>query len=162
MDSHLISQAVIATPFGRIALSTEGENISRIDFLPSDAELIAANNPLLGEAARQIAAYFAEPKFVFDLPYQLHGTPHQLKVWQAIADIPAGEVLSYAAIAHQIPSAPRAIGGACGRNPIPVIIPCHRVVAAKGLGGFNANRNGLDWLPIKRWLLQHEGVVYAN
>ena len=54
------------------------------------------------------------------------------------------------------------IGGACGRNPIPVIIPCHRVVAAKGLGGFNANRNGLDWLPIKRWLLQHEGVLYAD
>lgn len=162
MHLRLVSQAVIATPFGRIGLSVEGENISQVDFLPAGAELIAATHPLLREAERQIAAYFSEPKFIFDLPYELSGTPHQLKVWQVIAAIPAGEVVSYAAIAKQIASAPRAIGGACGRNPIPVIIPCHRVVAAKGLGGFNANRNGLDWLPIKRWLLQHEGVVYAD
>ena len=162
MPLRSISQAVIATPFGRMGLSVEGEKISQVDFLPAGAELIAGTHPLLREAERQISAYFADPKFVFDLPYELSGTSHQLKVWQAIAAIPSGEVLSYAAIAKQIASAPRAIGGACGRNPIPVIIPCHRVVAAKGLGGFNANRNGLDWLPIKRWLLQHEGVVYAG
>jgi methylated-DNA-[protein]-cysteine S-methyltransferase len=162
MSLRSVSQAIIATPFGRIGLSAEGENICQVDFLPVGTELIAAGDPLLREAERQFSAYFADPSFAFDLPYELSGTPHQLKVWQAIAAIPSGEVLSYAAIAKLIASAPRAIGGACGRNPIPVIIPCHRVVAAKGLGGFNANRNGLDWLPIKRWLLQHEGVVYAD
>lgn len=162
MPLRSTSQAVIATPFGRIGLRAEGDHLSQVDFLVASAEIIPATHPLLREAERQIAAYFKEPQFVFDLPYELNGTPHQLKVWQAIAAIPSGEVVSYAAIAKQIASAPRAIGGACGRNPIPVVIPCHRVVAAKGLGGFNANRNGLDWLPIKRWLLQHEGVVYAD
>ena len=154
--------AIIATPFGRLGLSAEAERLSAVDFLPADAALQSGNHPLLEEAERQISAYFADPHFVFDLPYQLAGTTHQLKVWDAIAQIPAGKVFSYADIASQIGSAPRAIGGACGRNPLPIIIPCHRVVAAKGLGGFNANRNGLDWLPIKRWLLRHEGLIYAE
>jgi len=157
-----ISHAIIATPFGRLGLSVAAEQLTAVDFLPADAALLRASHPLLSEAERQISAYFNHPNFVFDLPYQLTGTAHQLKVWEAIAQIPAGKVQSYAHIATQIESAPRAIGGACGRNPLPIIIPCHRVVAAKGLGGFNANRNGLDWLPIKRWLLRHEGVVYAD
>lgn len=162
MSTQSVSHAIIATPFGRVGLWAEAEQLSGLDFLPANEALQPASHPLLREAERQIAAYFANPHFVFDLPYQLAGTVHQLKVWDAIAHIPAGQVSSYANIAKQIGSAPRAIGGACGRNPLPIIIPCHRVVAAKGLGGFNANRNGLDWLPIKRWLLRHEGVVYAD
>ncbi|MCB5197391.1 methylated-DNA--[protein]-cysteine S-methyltransferase [Deefgea salmonis] len=153
------SDAVIATPFGRIGLSLIGDSLSAVDFLVAATPLKTSHHPLLHEAKRQISAYFNEPKFVFDLPYQLNGTPHQLKVWQAIAQIPAGEVLTYSEIARRCASSPRAVGGACGRNPMPLLIPCHRVVAMHGLGGFNANRNGLDWLPIKRWLLQHEGVI---
>nr|WP_314901770.1 methylated-DNA--[protein]-cysteine S-methyltransferase [uncultured Deefgea sp.] len=162
MSIDLMSHAVIATPFGRLGLWVEAERLKAVDFLPSHETLLTAHHPLLRETEQQIAAYFRNPDFVFDLPYQLQGTAHQLKVWEAIAAIPAGAVTSYAAIASQIGSAPRAIGGACGRNPLPVIIPCHRVVAAKGFGGFNANRNDLDWLPIKRWLLRHEGLIYAE
>lgn len=154
--------AIIATPFGRLGLWAEDDRLSAVDFLPADTPLQPSTHPLLCEAERQISAYFADSHFVFDLPYRLIGTAHQMKVWDAIAQIPPGNVLSYANIASQIGSAPRAIGGACGRNPLPIIIPCHRVVAAKGLGGFNANRNGLDWLPIKRWLLRHEGLIYAE
>lgn len=162
MTTQILSHAIIATPFGRLGLWAAAELLSAVDFLPADTAVQATTHPLLREAERQITAYFANPHFVFDLPYQLAGTAHQLKVWDAIAQIPAGKVLTYAQIAAQIGSAPRAIGGACGRNPLPIIIPCHRVVAAKGLGGFNANRNGLDWLPIKRCLLRHEGVIYAD
>lgn len=157
-----ISHSIIAAPFGRLGLWVEAEQLKAVDFLSADVPLQASSHPLLIEAERQIQAYFANPHFEFDLPYQLNGTAHQLKVWDAIAQIQAGKVQSYAQIASQIGSAPRAIGGACGRNPLPIIVPCHRVVAAQGLGGFNANRNGQDWLPIKRWLLRHEGLDYAD
>lgn len=150
--------AVISSPVGPIGLAERNERLVLVEFLPSSSPLQMAHGTLLQEAAYQLAAYFQDPFFIFDLPWALSVSEHQSKVLDEIAMIPIGQLTTYAEIAKRIYSSPRAVGGACGRNPLPLLIPCHRVVAAAGLGGFNAGRNGVDWLPIKRWLLKHEGV----
>lgn len=118
--------------------------------LPGDAQ---RGHTLLDTAKQQLAAYFAGERAVFDLPLAPAGTAFQLRVWQALRDIPAGETRSYGEIAAGIgrPSASRAVGAANGANPIGIIVPCHRVVGADGtLTGY---AGGLDR---KRWLLAHE------
>ncbi|MBY0443616.1 MAG: methylated-DNA--[protein]-cysteine S-methyltransferase [Burkholderiales bacterium] len=155
---NLDSYAVISSPVGHLGLATRNEHLVLVEFLPSSSSLQMATSPLLQDAACQLDAYFQDPLFVFNLPWALSVTEHQKKVLDAIAAIPVGQLKTYADISQCISSSPRAVGGACGRNPLPLLIPCHRVVAATGLGGFNAGRNGVDWLPIKRWLLNHEGV----
>ncbi|QLG89777.1 methylated-DNA--[protein]-cysteine S-methyltransferase [Chitinibacter bivalviorum] len=146
-------------PFGAIEVIASENALVRLDFLSGQVVETAPANALLRETQQQLFAYAQNAKFQFDLPLRLDGTVHQLKVWHAIADIPVGATRRYLDIAQQIQSSPRAVGGACGRNPLPIVIPCHRIVAAHGLGGFNANRNGVDWMPIKRWLLAHEGII---
>ncbi len=99
-----------------------------------------------------------EPNFIFDLCLHISGTTHQQRVWQAIQAIPSGKTSSYAEIAMQLHSAPRAVGRACGANRIPIVIPCHRVISKNGgLGGFMNASDG-DPLVIKRWLLRHEST----
>nr|WP_199067453.1 methylated-DNA--[protein]-cysteine S-methyltransferase [Chromobacterium sp. ASV5] len=148
--------AIVAAPFGPLGVACEAGAVTRFEFLPQGtAPRPAAPGSLAWEAARQVQAYCADPAFVFDLPYRLQGTPHQLRVWEQIAAIPLGEVLRYQDIAVRLASSARAVGGACGRNPLPLIIPCHRVVASGGLGGFNQS-TGDETLNIKRWLLRHE------
>ncbi|MDF7676189.1 methylated-DNA--[protein]-cysteine S-methyltransferase [Neisseriaceae bacterium ESL0693] len=115
--------------------------------------------PLSGYWAQQLDAYFGHQPYTFDAPVLAYGTPFQHRVWQAIAQIPYGQVASYGDIARQIGSHPRPVGIACGKNPLPIIIPCHRVVAAQGLGGFSSGWNNRD-LAIKRWLLHHEGAQW--
>lgn len=111
--------------------------------------------PLLLEAKRQLESYFDGTLARFTLPLAPDGTPFQRRVWAAMQTIPQGETRRYRDLAAMVDSGPRAIGGACGRNPIPVIIPCHRVLAANGLGGYS----GLDGLDTKRALLRLEGVA---
>ena len=107
---------------------------------------------------RQLLAYIDDAQACFDLPVATNGTPFEDRVWREIAAIPAGQVRTYGAIATAIRSMPRAVGGACGRNPLPLLIPCHRVVAAGGrLGGFMGGKEH-DPLAVKRWLLRHEGA----
>ncbi|MDR0233332.1 MAG: methylated-DNA--[protein]-cysteine S-methyltransferase [Zoogloeaceae bacterium] len=105
-----------------------------------------------------LEVWLRNPRYSFDLPVVLKGTEFQRRVWAKIAAIPCGETLSYAEIAQRLDSSPRAVGGACGANPIPILIPCHRVIAKNGgLTGFAHARTG--WMPeIKRWLLAREGV----
>lgn len=118
------------------------------------------NLPLLtGIWANKLDAYFAGKLQNFAYPPSTSGTPFQQKVWQAIAAIPYGQVISYGDIARLIGSSPRAVGQACGRNPLPIIIPCHRVVSAGGLGGFSLSNQDFE-LNIKRWLLTHEGATW--
>jgi len=150
------TRAVLASPIGSLALEENAGALTRIEFLGERAAILAPVSPLLRETALQLAAYFADPHFQFDLPLRLEGTDFRQKVWASIAAIPCGQVISYSELARRVESAPRAVGGACGANPLPLIVPCHRVVAMKGLGGFNAHKDGVDWLPIKRWLLNHE------
>ncbi|MFC7418792.1 methylated-DNA--[protein]-cysteine S-methyltransferase [Iodobacter arcticus] len=152
------SYAVISSPVGHLGLAERDEHLVLVEFLPKSLPLQLAISPLLQHVARQLEAYFQNPSFTFDLPWALSVSEHQKKVLAEIAAIPVGQLQTYADISKRIHSSPRAVGGACGRNPLPLLIPCHRVVAATGLGGFNAGRHGVDWLPIKRWLLSHEGV----
>lgn len=148
-------KSVFAAPTFSLAILIEGEELARLDFLPPQAET-RGNTPLSREAARQLRAWLADPGFVFDLPLQARGTPFQRRVWQAIATIPAGQTRTYGELARALSSSPRAVGQACGANPCPIVVPCHRVVAASGQpGGFSHTRGGWP-LDIKHWLLAHE------
>ena len=154
-------QAKLATPFALLGIRTEEDWLTGIDYLPldtSDTSPLAPKNPLAREVCKQLQAYLADPGFAFDLSLHISGTTHQRRVWQAIQEIPCGKTRSYADIAAQLHSAPRAVGQACGANRIPIIIPCHRVIAKNGgLGGFMHASDGAP-LTIKRWLLHHERV----
>ncbi|MBL8396422.1 MAG: methylated-DNA--[protein]-cysteine S-methyltransferase [Candidatus Accumulibacter sp.] len=149
-------QAVVAAPRFNLGVCCDQAEIHCIAFLPPGAE-VAPHNALAAEAARQLAAYLADPEYAFVLPLRASGTPFQRRVWQEIAAIPKHQTRSYGEIARLLRNAPRAVGQACGRNPFPVVVPCHRVLATGGgLGGFARHRDGF-LLDVKRWLLAHEG-----
>ena len=103
----------------------------------------------------QLEHYLLDPEFRFSLQLKHGGTKHQRAVWSQMRRIRPGRTMSYGEIAARLGSGPRAVGQACGANPIPLVIPCHRVVASAGLGGF-AHRDGGFPLTVKRWLLNHE------
>ena len=147
--------AIIDAPFGQLRLIANHDILTGIDFLLEHEPTIKPATPVLKETERQLRAYFKNPHHRFNLAMRLDGTPFQLKVWQALCDIPPGDPLTYGQLAKKLATAPRAVGGACGANPIPVIVPCHRVVSAGGLGGFMGTRY-LGSLNIKSWLLAHE------
>jgi methylated-DNA-[protein]-cysteine S-methyltransferase len=152
-------QAILETPFGVLGIRTGEGLVKEISYLPDSVEVLAPNDKLSKEAVRQVRAYLHDPSFVFDLPLHPVGSAFQQRVWQAIRAIPCGEVRSYGAVARAISSAPRAVGQACGANWFPLVIPCHRVIASAGLGGFGGSGepDGRH-LRIKRWLLRHEGA----
>ncbi len=149
-------QAKIKIPCAVLGLRTAEGALTGVDFLPLQTALLAPGDAFTRRVCDQIAAYVRDPDFQFDVPLRLSATPHQGKVWQALRAIPRGQALTYGALAQQIGSSPRAVGGACGDNPIPLFIPCHRVVAKNGAGGFMHHASGAP-LGIKQWLLRHEG-----
>lgn len=158
VDSIKIYQAKLLTPFAVLGIRTEEDWLTDIDYLPVDTPILAPQTLLAKEVCRQLQAYLTEPDFMFDLSLHISGTTHQQRVWQAIQAIPSGETSSYAEIAMQLHSAPRAVGRACGANRIPIVIPCHRVISKNGgLGGFMNSSDG-NPLEIKRWLLRHEST----
>ena len=143
-------QLSLHTPLGEVTISEENGAIVALDWgrgRDQDA------TPLLRQARDQLQDYFDGKRLSFDLPLAPEGSPFQKRVWTALCAIPAGETRSYADIARAIGSAPRAVGGANGANPIPLFIPCHRVIAADGsLGGYS----GGDGPATKRYLLDLE------
>jgi methylated-DNA-[protein]-cysteine S-methyltransferase len=151
-------QAKLKVPFGVLGIRCTDDALTGIDFLPLRAAPQSPQSAFARKVCKQLSAYFADPGFRFDLPLQTGGTAHQNKVWQAMRAIPSGQVLSYGDLAAQIGSSPLAVGQACGNNPIPVVIPCHRVVGKAGIGGFAKHRDG-RMVDIKRWLLAHEGAL---
>lgn len=153
-------QAVLPAPFGRLGVRTSGGLLDEIVFLESGAEL-APRGAAAERVCAQITRYLDDPEFRFDLPLASRGTPFQRRVWRAIAAIDPGRTRSYGEIARELASAPRAVGQACGANPVPLVIPCHRVLAAAGIGGFANHDRGFH-LSVKRWLLEHEGAVPAR
>jgi methylated-DNA-[protein]-cysteine S-methyltransferase len=150
--------AIVAAPFGAIGIRTQAGVVRELVYLPPTFDEMAASDPLAEQAARQVARYLVEPDYRFDLPLAEVGTDFQRKVWRVIAAIPRGDVLTYGQVAKHIHSAPRAVGQACGANWFPLVIPCHRVTAAGGLGGFSHHDETGFHLGVKRWLLAHEGV----
>jgi methylated-DNA-[protein]-cysteine S-methyltransferase len=151
-----MSHALVDTPLGPIGLSWEGETLTQVDLEPDTGRVEAGATP--PEAfRRQLTQYFKDGCGTFDLPLVLQGTEFQRRVWSLLRAIPAGETRTYGALARELGSAPRAVGQACRANPLPIVVPCHRVVGAQGLGGFAGDTSGRR-LAVKRWLLRHEGV----
>ena len=159
MRADLCWEAVIAFPKMTVAVATRGGRVAEIRYLPPGTPPLAPANALAERAARQLERYRGDPDAVFDLPLLVEGSDFQRRVWDALREIPRGRTLTYGELARKLGSegveAPRAVGQACGDNRLPIVIPCHRVVAASGVGGF-AHSTGGYLLEAKRWLLMHE------
>ncbi len=155
MDYQAKLAAPFGVPFGVLGIRCERYALTGIEFLAPGATPQLPVNAFARTACEQLMAYFEDAEFHFDLPLKFNGTAHQTKVWQAMSVIPSGQTRYYSDLALQLDSSPRAVGQACGSNPIPIVIPCHRVVSKAGLGGFMRHASGTS-LDIKRWLLAHE------
>jgi len=151
--------AVMQTPFGALGIRLDDDAIEEIVFLPPGTPARAPNHPAAVKACDEIGRYLANPAYrIKSLPLKPRGTEFQRRVWNAIAAIPHGRTRRYGELAAELKSAARAVGQACGANPHPLVVPCHRVVGAQGLGGFAHAGEGF-LLDIKRWLLAHEGAA---
>lgn len=180
----MMHSVIISSPVGALALEvSEDENLRGIELLPRGREMdleassefrcrlsggtasrewivdaYAGNFPInspIVDVIYQLGRYFQDPGWRFRFPLALEGTPFQRRVWRALQSIPSGQTISYGMLAARIGSCARAVGSACRKNPIPIVIPCHRVVGARGPGGFMGSRTG-EPLAIKKWLLAHE------
>ncbi|MFO1413015.1 MAG: methylated-DNA--[protein]-cysteine S-methyltransferase [Burkholderiales bacterium] len=153
--------AKLRTPFAVLGIATDGRALTGLAYLARDDAEQAPADAVAAQAVREIERYLADPGFRFTVPLAPRGTAFQKRVWQALDAIPPGESRTYGEVARMVRSAPRAVGQACGSNPIALVIPCHRVVGAMGaLGGF-MHSAGDGPLAIKRWLLQHEGYRFG-
>jgi len=154
---------VVEFPKMKVAVATRDENVVEIRFLPLSSVVVAPRNPLAERAARQLERYRDDPDAKFDLPVVVEGSPLQRRVWDAMCAIPRGRTRTYGELARELgahfPVDARAIGQACGDNRLPIVIPCHRVVAANGIGGFGHATGGY-LLEVKRWLLMHEAPAF--
>ncbi len=152
---------IIPTPFGHVAISNtiKGIKLSLSPVQLHEQVDHETNSEFVLTLIKAIQSYLEDSSQAYasliDIE-QLSGTPYQKRVWAAIAAIPTGTTATYSQLAEQIQSCPRALANACGANRIPILIPCHRVVAKSGLGGFM--RSHPEGSRIKRWLLNHEGV----
>jgi methylated-DNA-[protein]-cysteine S-methyltransferase len=154
--------ATLAAPFATLGIASDGQAITRVAYLPKRTLAVPPADRIAERAVRQLERWLADPQFRFTLPLAPGGTPFRRQVWEAIAAIPVGESRTYGEIARQVHSSARAVGGACGANPIALIVPCHRVVGSRGaLGGFMHSEGG-HAAAIKRWLLVHEGYRFGR
>jgi methylated-DNA-[protein]-cysteine S-methyltransferase len=145
------------SPVGRLLLRERDGAIVAIDW--NGAEDTSETSPVLRSAKSALERYFAGTLTDFDTPRTPAGTLFQRRAWDEMCRIPYGETITYGELARRVGSAPRAVGGACGSNPIPIIVPCHRVVAAAGKPGGYSGMGGLD---TKAWLLSHERATAAR
>ena len=154
-------QACLKAPFATLGIATSATHVTGIRYLaPSQPSKAPPRNTIAFLACVQIQSYLEDPAFEFDLPLRLTGTHHRLAVWEAMQRIPTGKTRTYGELARELRSSPRAVGGACGANPLPLVVPCHRVIAANGaIGGFMGERAEGFEIAIKRWLLEHEGAL---
>jgi methylated-DNA-[protein]-cysteine S-methyltransferase len=147
--------ALVNAPFGAVGISVQGMQVC-IELLTKKHKPKPAEHKLAIQVASQIEAYFTDANHYFNLPLIFKGTPFQRRVWQVICAIPKGQVMTYKDIAKELGTGSRAVANACGANTLPLVVPCHRVVAIKGLGGFM--KGDPKGVKIKQWLLKHEGV----
>lgn len=151
-------QAVISAPFGTIGIVMQATKVSFIDYLAKDHPLLEPRNSTVAGLVRRIQAYLQDPQAPIEPELELKGTPFQQRVWNRLLQIPVGQTQTYGELAAMLGTSARAVGNACRANPCPLLVPCHRVVAKQGLGGFAGQRSG-EKLEVKRWLLRHEGVL---
>jgi methylated-DNA-[protein]-cysteine S-methyltransferase len=153
--------AKLRAPFAVLGIVSDGRVVQSISYLPRSEREQDARDRIAARAVREIERYLADPAHRFSVPLAARGTVFQQQVWAAIGAIPVGESRTYAEIARSVRSAARAVGQACGRNPIALIVPCHRVVGSRGaLGGFMHAADGAA-IDVKRWLLVHEGYRFG-
>lgn len=151
--------AIIQLPWIRFGIRTRDDRLVATEFLGPDCGLFdPAPGSLAAEVVRQLSRYVDDAAFRVDLPMENVGTEHQQAVWQCMMNIPVGEVRSYGDVARELGSSAQAVGNACHANNIPILVPCHRVVAARSIGGFSGDREG-GMVNVKRELLQHEGFL---
>ena len=143
----------------KVGVVTRNERVVEIRYLAPSHRGIPAGNALAARAAEQLERYREDPDARFDLPLAVEGTPLQRAVWDAMCAIPRGRTRTYGELSRELGADARAIGQACGDNRLPIVIPCHRVVAADGIGGFGHAKRGY-LLEAKRWLLMHEAPAF--
>jgi len=148
----------VESPVGRLVLESDGVALIGIRLPDATGAFEAGGHdapPVVKDAANQLEEYFAGERTTFDIPMEPAGTTFQKEVWAELSKIPYGQTISYGELARRVgrPKGPRAVGQANGKNPIPIIVPCHRVLAADGLGGYAGG------LAMKRALLAVEGVT---
>jgi len=148
---------VYESPLGPLGICLDGDAVTRIDYLPASRRPAHDGSAAARRAVRALTRYFADGSRSFGLDVQPDGTDFQQRVWQALRDIPHGQTRSYGELARQLGTGARAVGNACRHNPVPVVVPCHRVVSRSGPGGYAGHMDGRP-LRRKRWLLEHEGV----
>ena len=152
--------AVIETPWSgiKLGLGFNNELLTSVEFFSVDVDI---HQPLIApqqQIIAQLDRYFSNPHHQFEIPLDLKGTAFQVRVWKTLCLIPPGETMTYGELADRLGSSARAVGNACRVNKLPVLVPCHRVVAKSGLGGFMGQRQGHE-LSIKQCLLQHERAI---
>jgi len=152
MADSAVARLSIASPVGHLTITERDGAIVALDW---GAATATDSSDLLLTAAQQLDAYFYCELRTFDLPLAPAGSPFQQAVWREMLAIPRGSTRSYGELAARLDAVARAVGGACGSNPIPIIIPCHRVLAAHGRMGGYSGRGGVV---TKRFLLEHEGA----
>jgi methylated-DNA-[protein]-cysteine S-methyltransferase len=158
MTTHTTFTVPMDTPVGTLTLESDGDVLIGI-WLPNHGTTAKGTGhdapPVLKDTVTQLEEYFAGERTEFDIPMELDGTAFQKEVWTELSRIPYGETISYGELARRVgrPKGPRAVGQANGKNPIPIIVPCHRVLAGNGIGGYGGG------LPMKRVLLAVEGVI---
>ena len=149
--------AIYHSPVAPLGIKMQNSRLVTIDWLlEADAASTAPSKAVTG-VVRILDQYFDDPSSTTAIACRLTGTAFQQRVWRALQTIPPGEVMTYGQLAKKLKTSSQAIGQACRTNPIAVLIPCHRIVAAKGLGGYMGRQRQLQ---IKKWLLHHEGVMW--
>ena len=142
------------SPLGQLSLLFRNDELIRLDY-SVNLPYKKSSSTFSKKVISQLENYFGNSKFRFSIPFITDGTPYQEKVWQALQKIPCGTTKTYGDLAKKINSSPRAVGNACRENPLPIIIPCHRIIAKNTIGGYAGASSG-EKINIKKWLLQHE------
>jgi len=158
-DTQARYSAILPAPFGMVGVRVARGQVLELAYLPPGTPPLACDDALVQRVASQLDAYYANPDAAFDLPLAPLGSGFQQRVWQAIRAVPRGATTTYGTIATSLQGTARAVGQACGQNPFPVVVPCHRVVSARGVGGFSHHAEDGFFLDVKRWLLRHEGAL---
>ncbi|MBS0350640.1 MAG: methylated-DNA--[protein]-cysteine S-methyltransferase [Proteobacteria bacterium] len=154
-------QAIIDTPIGNLGIQASETYLYRIDFLPKTIPLKSPCTFAAELTCQQLLNYFQDPNWIFELPCELSITPFQRRVLDQLCLIPPGKTLSYSDIAKKTHTGPRSVGTVCRLNPIPIVIPCHRVTGKHDIGGFGGAAAG-PAITMKHWLLQHESSDFCK
>ena len=158
---HSHYSIILPTPLPgahRLGVAVDAQGITHMELLSSDTPLRHGATPLEHRIEEKLTGYFQNPASSISIPLHPIGTPYQQRVWQVLRQIPLGTTSRYGELAGKLASGPRTVAAACRANPIPILIPCHRVIAKEGLGGYMGEMEG-EAISIKQWLLHHEGAL---